>query len=97
MERRTDIARMKERKALEFANNLKLDPKKEERQKVRLCKVCYYTTKIAGSAITESECSLCGKTIVNSSTDCHRVCNECSIENELCVRCGADLNYALLV
>ena len=61
------------------------------------CKYCSYikTTRIGGSAMTESECGLCEKMMVFSSTVVDRLCRDCAERNLLCKHCGGDIDMKI--
>ena len=58
------------------------------------CKCCSYLfpDRIGGAAITETECGICNKPMVFSSTCVDALCKHCAAENLLCKRCGADID-----
>lgn len=60
--------------------------------KKHLCRYCYYyaTSRIGGSAVTSSECSLCDNTLHSGNTCIDLLCLECAKRNNLCQHCGAD-------
>jgi hypothetical protein len=65
----------------------------EERREHQECKSCFYIDgRLGGSAITHTQCGLCGKELVFSSTCVDAVCPECAAKHSLCRHCGGDLN-----
>ena len=77
---------------LSRAESLQRDSSKEDRLKKGECKSCYYIlSKIGGAAITKSNCKICDREIINSSTCVNTLCTNCSKENGLCRHCGADM------
>lgn len=69
------------------------DKDKERRRKRRNCKDCtYLKTTVALQAFTNSKCTLCNALIVNPSSDVDAVCKSCSVEKNLCVHCGKELD-----
>ena len=78
---------------LESYRKLLEDPEKTKRLDAQECVVCYYSGKIGGAAMTDSECGLCDKTMHFGSTNVDRLCIECSKTHDLCKHCGADMNY----
>lgn len=57
------------------------------------CRKCRQTPGLAGSAITEYKCVLCGKDDIWYSTDPPKLCRECSIQaikdKSRCHWCGS--------
>ena len=81
---------------LSRAESLQQDSSKEDRLKKGECKSCYYIlSKIGGAAITKSNCKICDRDIINSSTCVNTLCTNCSKENNLCRHCGADMSLRL--
>ncbi len=77
-----------------------LDAKADSKQKQRLayheCKVCFYlSSRVGGSAITESNCTVCDAPISNASTNVDKVCRACAEKYRLCVHCGGDLELVV--
>ena len=70
------------------------DSDKKARLEAQECKYCWYinTQRLGGAAITNTNCSVCGKEMVFGSTNVDKVCKECAKEHELCKHCGTDLN-----
>lgn len=79
---------------IEKAMDYLSDSGKKLRFERKYCKFCFYIASgIGGCAMTKSNCKCCGKEIMNGSTNVNRICNECSDEYNLCIKCGADLDY----
>lgn len=66
------------------------DRDKKCRKAANLCVACFYLPHVGGTTVTRSTCLLCGKPIMNASTDTDRLCQECAARHSLCCRCGAD-------
>jgi len=56
------------------------------------CKVCYYCSKIGGTAMTFIECSECGKQLNSCNTNIDIICKDCAKKMKVCKHCGADMN-----
>lgn len=88
-----DWEKRKEENKIRRENEYNKDTYKEQRIKERNCKKCrYLSPRIALQAFTNSNCMLCGKIIVNPTSDIDTVCMSCSEEKELCVHCGEKLD-----
>lgn len=79
------------KRRLEYAKKLISDPEKDQRLKDQLCVSCKYTARVGGSMVTHSECAICSKDMVFSSTAVDFLCQECAKKNYLCKCCGADI------
>ena len=70
------------------------DEKIEYRRKHQECKYCTYVdSKIGGSAISVSQCCICGKDIFNGSTNVDYCCNECAKKYNICKHCGNNMDW----
>ena len=70
------------------------DEKIEYRRKHQECKYCTYVdSKIGGSAISVSQCYICGKDIFNGSTNVDYCCNECAKKYNICKHCGNNMDW----
>lgn len=80
--------------ACERVNAFQSDAEKDKRLNQRQCAYCFYfnSSYLVGQAFTEWECGVCNKVELHPNTGTPKVCNECSIEHSLCVRCGADIH-----
>ena len=67
------------------------DPDKKIRREVSECVCCFYSSKIGGSAITETHCRICDASMIFSSTCTDYLCPKCAAETGLCKCCGAGL------
>lgn len=67
---------------------------KKARKARNLCAVCFYIdkTRVAGRAITESNCSYCMKATTFPSTETDEFCVDCAKSFVICKRCGAELD-----
>jgi hypothetical protein len=79
---------------LELAGKFAMDMQKTDRtgEKNNKCICCFYSSRIAGAAITISHCGLCGEKLMAGSTDTNRLCLACAKEHDLCEHCGGDVN-----
>ena len=65
------------------------DIKKDYREKKHLCReCCYLKSWIGGAVMTTSKCELCGREIINTSTNTDKVCVKCAKELNICRHCG---------
>jgi hypothetical protein len=73
---------------------LQKDVSKKERKEQCKCKLCFYfyNNRIGGAVITEINCGLCDCKMRFGSTDVDPICLSCALKNELCVRCGGDVD-----
>lgn len=78
---------------LEYIKRYLEDPEKKERIKEQECVCCYYSSKIGGAAMTQTQCGLCEKEMYFGSTCVDALCQECAKNNKLCKHCGADMEY----
>lgn len=89
---RTDHGHAQIEDALRRAKELQEDPRKEERLKKHECKACFYLRgRIGAAAMTRQDCGICGKEQMFGSSCTDVICPECAKANQLCRRCGADL------
>jgi len=83
------------RAALELENDKypKSEAKKHRKEQC-LCPVCFYLDRcrLAGAALTTSNCVYCMKETHFSSTATDDFCAECATKLKLCMRCGADID-----
>lgn len=75
-----------------LAEDLRLDPKKEERQLDCNCLLCFYSAEVGGRAITKAHCKGCSVEMTFPSTITNKFCNSCAINNKCCTKCGGDLD-----
>ena len=71
-----------------------LDDAKRDRLSRNECIACYYfvtSFSWAGQAFTEYKCQLCDKESMYHNTNTPKYCEECSKDNNMCVRCGSEL------
>jgi len=69
------------------------DDKQDSRINNHRCKCCYYIRNICGfSAITTSYCGICKDPILNGSSDTDKICVMCAEINNLCTRCGGEMD-----
>lgn len=72
------------------------DDEKQIRMTKSLCPVCYYSdSRIGGSAITHTNCSLCEKELCFSNTCTDKLCEICAMGKGLCKHCGAAVNLKI--
>ena len=92
--RATFKARKRAEHVLYAARGLKEDHEQAIRHSVQLCPCCFYVlhSQVAGSAITHARCGLCLTECTYPSTLVDRLCSPCAKKNELCKRCGADID-----
>lgn len=79
--------------AIKFGANLEKDPRKKDRQEKRHCKICYYSPKVGGRAITRAKCEICEADMLFPSTLVDKFCEECSDREKCCAFCGCDREY----
>jgi hypothetical protein len=79
------------RKKLEDADK---DVDKKERLDKSLCKHCHYiyNSRMGGAMMTNRECGICKEPQNYSSTATDPLCTPCAKDNDLCKRCGGDIN-----
>jgi hypothetical protein len=86
------MARVREQ-AIELAENLRTDPRREERLKEQKCVACFYALpRFAGQAFTSVPCADCGTVLTFSSTHTHALCQACASKHSLCVECMSDID-----
>jgi len=58
------------------------------------CKFCSFIKPdpIGGAALTQVECGLCETVVTSPTTAANILCKTCAETNQLCQRCGADLD-----
>ncbi|MFY2658241.1 hypothetical protein ACOTC5_30030 [Achromobacter xylosoxidans] len=82
--------------AIKYAETLTTDPEADKRKEARLCPVCYYRAqrygRVGGAACTSRPCMCCGTEMHFGSTLTNVLCGTCSVQTDLCCRCGADMN-----
>ena len=77
--------------AIEFADRLRIDPERENREQAGLCRWCYYSFRLGGQALTRVPCMCCGKMqVYSSSASADVLCADCARETDLCKHCGGD-------
>lgn len=89
---KTDQAKHRYNYIMNLAETLHDDPKKDERLKAQECKVCFYTTKVAGNRVTSTTCTLCETQLTHATTSCDALCIVCAKENNLCKHCAGDID-----
>lgn len=67
------------------------DPKRDERREAQLCVLCYYDSRFAGQAFTQSECAKCQREMHFHTTSQDYYCQACAKEHRLCKHCGSDV------
>lgn len=78
---------------LRRAHDFEEDVKKEWRIKFQNCKFCTYLEgSLGASVLTNSTCAICGKPILNSSTNIDKLCIDCAKEYQLCAHCGGTMD-----
>lgn len=87
----TERSRAFVRDQLERAKRLTEDTFKKERLAEQNCKCCFYGSRIGGAAMTTQPCMCCHKPVMYGSTATDALCMDCARENELCKRCGGDI------
>jgi hypothetical protein len=80
---------------LNRAKTLQEDAEKKKRLATGECVVCFYSSRIGGSAITESSCQNCKKEMIFGSTCIDKLCSECAGKENLCKYCGADIDLKI--
>lgn len=88
----TTMAKKRIESTLRLADSLRSDPEKENRIKTQFCLCCYYYTAVAGQALTQRECGICGEDQMYGNTNADALCISCAKENSLCKHCGGDLD-----
>ena len=81
------------RQQLKHYKDVLEDPKKKDRRKKQMCRICFYIPRVAGQAFTKSNCKMCDKEITHGNTDVDRLCEKCAKEKRLCIHCGSDIEY----
>ena len=71
---------------IETVDQMRTDPEKEQRERKKYCKWCYYMS-FAGVDDTKP-CMVCGVDVYGRN----KVCLKCAQEHRLCVRYGGDLD-----
>ncbi len=89
VEYRTDRNKQYSEVALKKLKRFKKDPDWEKRLSVQECKYCYYinNNRIGCAALTESNCRICDKSIMFSSTVLDDCCESCAKEHGVCKHC----------
>ena len=77
---------------IELAKRLAEDTDKAKRIAEQQCKCCFYGGRIGGAAMTTQPCMCCHKPVMYGSTATDALCMDCAIENDLCKRCGGDID-----
>jgi hypothetical protein len=78
---------------LHRAQYLDVDAVQFDRWREQLCPICFYLpVRIAGQAMTERPCGICGRFVMYGNTATDVLCPECAQRHELCKRCGADID-----
>lgn len=77
---------------LSLADKFINDSDRKTRLKKQECKPCFYTTRIAGAAMTNRDCICCGETIMYGSTDTSELCVDCAKKHKLCSHCSGDID-----
>lgn len=78
---------------LRRAHDFEEDIQKERRIKFQNCKFCsYLDSRIGCDMMTNSTCAICGKPVLNSSTNIDHLCIECAKEYNLCAHCGGTMD-----
>lgn len=77
---------------VDIAENLKQDPKKQERLANHKCPLHFYAPLITTQDIRTRACELCRKEISGRSVGGDRFCQECAKRHNLCVVCGCDVD-----
>lgn len=80
---------------LERADKYRLDPEKTKRLEDQQCCRCFYTSFVAGAAVSFRPCGLCQKRLSSGSTKVDELCKACAKINGLCTACGADIDLVL--
>lgn len=88
----TERAKQRVSDMLQLADDLKNDPRKEERLARCECPACFYFSRIGGAAMTRRLCMSCGKIELYGSTNTDALCPDCAKEHSLCKHCGGDLD-----
>lgn len=83
----------KKKAAIKLGENLSRDPRQKDRQEKRHCKICYYTPKVGGRAITRAKCEICEADMLFPSTIIDKYCEECSDRLKCCAHCGCGREY----
>lgn len=91
----TERSRRRVADVRQLADDMKNDPRKDERLKRHECRACFYSSRIGGAAMTTRPCMSCGEVVMYSSTATDVLCLECANEHALCKRCGGDLEMGL--
>jgi len=52
------------------------------------CNDCLMNDCWGGSAMTDSNCEICGKQMTFGSTNVDKLCDECANDNNKCKQCG---------
>jgi hypothetical protein len=79
---------------LKKAEKINSDEDKKERLDQCLCKACFYilNMRMGGATMTSRPCGVCDLEMNFSSTATDAICPSCANENNLCKRCGANMD-----
>jgi len=77
---------------LERAKQYTEDPDKKKRLELSICKPCFYERTVAGQAFTNRPCGLCETVLQSSNTNVDVLCIGCAKVNNLCKKCGGDID-----
>lgn len=76
-------------KFMESFNN---DERKVTRLVEHQCKTCFYTVRMSLQSFTDTECGVCGFGISHYNSDTPIICRVCAVHENICVRCGGDID-----
>lgn len=79
------------REQVELAKRISDDTDKQRRLVEQNCKRCFYGSRIGGAAMTTQPCMCCHTQVMYGSTATDALCMDCAKENDLCKRCGGDI------
>ena len=91
---RTERSEIRANAYISRVDNYIHDTTKETREHFRECKYCFYFRNgIAGQAFTRFNCKNCKAGCIYHNTAVPVLCLDCSFKYNICVRCGADLDF----
>jgi len=59
------------------------------------CLACAVNSNVAGRALTQGVCAMCGVPFTHANTDVPMLCAACAQRDHLCRRCGGDMSLNL--
>lgn len=88
--RATDRAWFYMRDTINLGVKFAKDPNRVSRRSLGECRLCFYSTHIAGQAFTRYACQFCGVSGYHANTNVPKLCRECADKDQSCIKCGGD-------